>query len=103
MPIGIDNQSAETVNITTTVISVANVDTAVLAANPLRRGLIIQRGTTVGRVFLHFGSDPATTTNGILMRENAYFELEMPLKYTGAIRAITVGSNKILYVTEVTV
>lgn len=103
MPIGIEQNAIEVVNIINTVVMVSNVDTFVLAANPLRRGLILQRGTTVGRVFVHFGNTAATSTNGMLMRENAYFERNFPMVYTGEIRAITVGSNKLLYITEVTV
>lgn len=101
MPIGIEHSFIDSAIITSTVVSVSSVDTFVLAANPRRRGLIIQRGTTAGRVFVHFGSDPATFTNGMLFRENVYFQLAQPAIYTGEIRAITVGSNKLLYVTEV--
>lgn len=102
MPIGIEQNAVDPSFVSNTVVMVSNVDTFVLGANPLRRGLIIQRGTTVGRVFLHFGNTPATATNGLLMRENAYFEMHTPTIYQGEIRAITVGSNKLLYVTEVT-
>lgn len=103
MPIGVEPTFIDSAFVNNTVVPISNVDTLVLAANPRRRGLIIQRGTTAGRVFVHFGNTPATVTNGMLFRENAYFFLSQPEVYTGEIRAITVGSNKLLYITEVTV
>lgn len=87
--------------ITSSVITVTAADTLVLAANASRKFLLIQRGTTVGRVFVKFSSGAATATNGVLFRENAYFEMPQDGNiYTGEIRAIAVGSSKILYVTE---
>lgn len=86
--------------ISSSVVSVGAVDTLVLASNPRRRFLLIQRGTTVGRVFVKFSAGAATVTNGVLMRENAYLILTKEHIYTGEIRAIAVGSSKVLYVTE---
>lgn len=91
------------ITMTSTVVSVPNVDTLVLASNPNRKFLLIQRGTTVGRVFVHFSNTTATITNGMLFRENAYFMMPSTPSvdiYTGEIRAICTGSNKLLYVTE---
>lgn len=87
--------------ITSSVVSVAASDTLVLAANVDRKFLLIQRGTTAGRVFVKFSAGAATTTNGVLFRENAYFEMPQDGNiYTGEIRAIAVGSSKLLYVSE---
>lgn len=88
---------------TSSAVSVGAADTLVLPANPNRKFLMIQRGTTIGRVFVNFGAGAATATNGMLFRENAYFALPKDgYNYTGEIRAISVGSSKILYVTEAT-
>lgn len=94
------NPQAQELTFTTTLVTVGTVDTLVLAANPKRRYLLIQRGTTIGRVFMKLSAGAATVTNGLLMRENAYFEREYPYIYTGEVRAITVDSSKLLYVTE---
>lgn len=87
--------------ITSNVVTVGAADTLVLAANPNRKFLLIQRGTTIGRVFVKFSAGAATVTNGVLFREDIMFT--MPFEgniYTGEIRGISVGSSKILYVTE---
>lgn len=94
------NESLNTITLTSSVVTVAAADTLVLAANANRKFLLIQRGTTVGRVFVKFSAGAATVTNGVLFRENAYFSFNPNEIYTGEIRAISVGSSKILYVTE---
>lgn len=99
MPIGV-LRAPEGLTIVSSVVSVPNADTLVLSANLRRRFLLIQRGTTIGRVFVKFSAGAATTTNGMLFRENAYFSLSGDEVYTGEIRAISVGSSKVLYVTE---
>lgn len=96
----VTKEQLTSLTITSSLVSVSAASTLVLAANPNRKLLLIQRGTTVGRVFVKMSTGAATTTNGILFRENAYFSFRYPEIYTGEINAIAVGSNKILYVTE---
>lgn len=90
------------ITLTSTVVSVTTSSTLVLAANPNRKFLSLRRGTTIGRMFIHFDASPATITNGDLMRENEY--LMMPTAnneiYLGEINAITLTGSKFLYITE---
>lgn len=90
----------EQLTFTSGAVSVANVDTLIIPANPARKFLMLQRGTTVGRTFVKFGAGAATTTNGFLMRENTVFTFDQTGIDIREVRAITVGSNKLLYWTE---
>ena len=96
----VTKEQQTSLTLTSSVVSVTAASTLVLPANPNRKLLLIQRGTTAGRVFVKFGAVSATVTNGMLFRENAYFTLDQTNIYTGEINAISVGSPKVLYVTE---
>lgn len=101
LPIVTITHKVGNVSYTSGAISVPNVDTLIIPANPDRKFLRLRRGTTVGRMFATFGA-AATTTNGILMRENQITEFKHELVDTREVRAISVGSSKILYWTEAT-
>lgn len=85
---------------TTTTVSVTTASTLLLAANPDRKLLIVQRGNTIGSCHIKLGSGAATTSNGILLRENTIFTLDRRHIYTGEINAIAVATTKTVIVTE---
>lgn len=86
---------------TRTSVAAAIADTALLTANPSRKGALFYNDSTA-ILYLAYGSATATTTNyTVQIPPGGYFELPPEPVFTGAIRGIWSAATGSVRITEV--
>lgn len=102
----IDTAENNVDTVTQTVFAMSNTSVTILAANPERKYAYffnqnLVSGNQSNQVFLHFAATPATTSNGVGIKEGQGYEFPKNFVYTGEIRAIAGVAGPIpLYVEE---
>lgn len=81
-----------------TSVPSANVDTALIAANPRRKAIIFQNtSTAILYLYLNGGTATATTGHSLQLAANASYAIE---GFTGSARGIWAAANGQVNITE---